>query len=142
MTLAMYVLAFHVAVAVLGIGLIGALPLGARNARHAGLDLQVLSVWAPPLLLAVRLSLLLAFASGALLDFLAHGAWHEALWFRLAGLLVVVTAICLARARVALTRGLAGGLTASLALRRIERWGFTSMIAVACVVLLMECKPF
>jgi len=97
---------------------------------------------ARPLLLTVRLSLLLAFSSGVLLDFVAHGAFHEALWFRLAGLLVVGTAICLARAGAALSRGLSGGLAAPLALRRIEGWGFTSVIAVACIVVLMEWKPF
>src|SRR6187431_2509481 len=133
MTLGMFALLFHVVVAVLGVGSIAALPIAARNA---------LGVWARPLLLTVRLSLLLAFSSGVLLDFVAHGAFHEALWFRLAGLLVVGTAICLARAGAALSRGLSGGLAAPLALRRIEGWGFTSVIAVACIVVLMEWKPF
>jgi hypothetical protein len=93
-------------------------------------------------LLTARLSLLLAFASGALLDFAFHGAFHEAWWFRLSGLLVVLTAVCLARARAALTRGLSGAVTVPAALRRMESWGFTSVIAVACIVVLMEWKPF
>jgi|SRR6187431_2706714 len=142
MTLGMFALLFHVVVAVLGVGSIAALPIAARNARRAGLAFGALGVWARPLLLTVRLSLLLAFSSGVLLDFVAHGAFHEALWFRLAGLLVVGTAICLARAGAALSRGLSGGLAAPLALRRIEGWGFTSVIAVACIVVLMEWKPF
>jgi hypothetical protein len=142
MSLGMFALLFHVVVAVLGVGLIGALPIAVHNARRAGLAPGALAVWAAPFFLTVRLSLFLVFASGALLDFVAHGAFHEALWFRLAGLLVVVTAVCLSRARAALTRGLSGGLAAPLALRRIERWGFTSVIAVACIVVLMEWKPF
>ena len=142
MSLGTFALSFHVVVAVLGVGLIGALPIAVRSARRAGVAPGALAVWAVPLLLAVRLSLLLAFSSGALLNFVAGGAFREALWFRLAALLVVVTAICLARARAALTRGLSGALAAPLALRRIERWGFTSVIAVACIVVLMEWKPF
>jgi len=142
MSLFMFGLSFHVIVAVLGVGLIGALPIGARIARQGGLGLGAFGAWAPPLLLAVRVSLALAFLSGASLDFIAHGAFHAAWWFRLAGLLVIVTALCLARARATLTRGLAGALEARLALRGFERWGFTSVIAVACIVLLMELKPF
>jgi len=142
MTFAAFALSVHVLVAVLGVGLIGALPLAARSARHAGLAFGSLGVWVPSLLLAVRVSLFLAFSSGALLDFVAEGAYHEAIWFRLAGLLLVATAIFLARARAALTLGLSGGLPAPVALQRIERWGFTSVIAVACIVVLMEWKPF
>jgi len=142
MNLAMLALGLHVLVAVLGIGLIGALPLGAWATRRGGLAMSALSVWALPLLLTARISLLLAFVSGAALDFVSGGPFHHALWFRLATLLVVATAICLARARAALTRALSGGLAAPVALRRIEYWGFASVLAVACVVLLMEWKPF
>ena len=142
MNVAMLALLFHVIVAVLGVGLVGALPIAARKARHAGLGLSALAVYVPPLALTVRLSLFLAFSSGDLLYFAAHGEFLEAWWFRLSVLLVVVTALCLARANAALTRGLSGEFDAPAVLRRIERWGFTSAIAVACIVVLMEWKPF
>ena len=32
--------------------------------------------------------------------------------------------------------------SAKLALRGVERWGFTSVIVVACIIVLMEWKPF
>jgi hypothetical protein len=142
MNLAMLTLGLHVLVAVLGIGLIGALPLAAWASRRGGLALGALSVWALPLLRAARISLFLAFISGAALDIVSGGPFHHALWFRLAALLVVATAICLARVRAALARALSGALAEPVALRRIEYWGFTSVIAVACIVLLMEWKPF
>lgn len=142
MNLVLFTLSLHVLVAVLGVGTIAALPLSVRSARRAGLALDALAAWALPLLLMARVSLLLGLLSGALLDFVAHGPFHEAWWFRLSGLLVVVTALCLGRGRAALIRGLSGGLTAKVALRRIESWGFTSVITVACIVLLMVWKPF
>jgi hypothetical protein len=138
----MFTLSLHVLVAVLGVGSIGAFPLCVRSARRGGLALSALAAWALPLLRTARVSLFLGLVSGALLDFVAHGPFHEAWWFRLSGLLVVVTAVCLGRGKVALTRGLSGSLAAPIALRRIESWGFTSVAAVACIVLLMVWKPF
>jgi len=142
MNLALLTLGLHVLVAVLGIGLIGALPLAAWASRRAGLAPNALSVWALPLLLAARISLFLAFASGAALDFVSGGPFHHALWFRFSGLLLVATAICLSRARAALTRALSGGLAQAVALRRIEYWGVASVTVVAGIVLLMAWKPF
>jgi len=142
MNLIPFTLSLHVLVAVLGVGTIGALPLAARGARRASVALGALAVWTRPLLLTARLSLLLAFATGVLLDFLFQGAFHRAVWFRLAGLLVVLTAVCLARAKAALAGGLSGALAEPVALRRLEVWGFTCVIAVAAVVVLMAWKPF
>lgn len=138
----MFTLCLHVLVAVLGVGLIGALPIAVRSARLAALAPNALAVWVQPLLRAARISLFLVFASGAAVDFAFGGAFHRALWFRLAGLLVVVTAVCLGRARASLSRALSGRLAERVALRRIEFWAFTSVIAVACIVVLMEWKPF
>ena|SRR6478735_3094762 len=137
-----FTLSVHVLVAVLGVGTIGVLPMAARSARRADVALSVLVVWMRPMFLTARLSLLFAFASGALLDFTFHGAFHRALWFRLAGLLVVATALCLSRARAALARGLSGKLPAPAALRSVEWWGGASVLAVGCIVVLMEWKPF
>lgn len=142
MNFAMFTLLFHVLVAVLGVGLVGALPLAAWSVRRAGLASAALLVWSKPLLLAARVSLFFAFVSGATLDFALGGPFHHALWFRLAGVLVIVTAICLARARAMLGRALSGALDERVALRRFEYWGFTSVIAVAGIVVLMEWKPF
>jgi len=135
-------LSVHVLIAVLGIGVIGALPIAARSARRGRLSLDALAAWALPLMFTARISLLLAVVSGVVLDFVFGGAFHHALWFRLAAVLVVVTAICLARARATLARATTGGLTEGVAFRRIEYFGFTSVLAVACIVVLMEWKPF
>src|SRR4051812_26536658 len=70
LNLIMFTIALHVLIAVLGVGTIGALPLTARSARRAELTLSGFSVWWLALLRAARVSLFLAFASGALLDFL------------------------------------------------------------------------
>jgi len=138
----MIALSVHVLIAVLGVGVIGALPIVARAARRGGLTPQAIATWAFPLIFSARLSLLLAFVSGAALDFAFGGAFHRAPWFRLAGVLVILTAICLARARAALARATSGSVAQAVALRRIEYWGFTSVAAVACIVVLMEWKPF
>jgi hypothetical protein len=138
----MLVISLHVVIALLGTGLLVAIPFGARGARRLSLELEVLGAWLRPVFRIGRAGLGLAFLSGALLDYLAGGAFHEAGWFRLAGLLLVVAVSCQLGAQAALKRGLAGKLSAPVALRRIELWGVASISAVAGIAVLMEWKPF
>jgi hypothetical protein len=132
----------HVVIAIVGLGVIGAVPIGAATTRRAGLGLVALQAWVKPLLLCTRISLLLLFLTGALLDFVAQGAFHDTVWFRLSVALLVVAGIGQGLARGTLRRGLAGQIEEARALRRIQRLGFTSAAAVACIAVLMETKPF
>ena len=142
MTLYAVAVSAHVVIAIVGLGVIGAVPIGAATTRRKGLDLVALEAWVKPLLLCTRISLLLLFLTGALLDFVAQGAFHGAVWFRLSVALLVLAGVGQGLARGTLRRGLAGQIEASRALRRIERLGFTSAAAVACIAVLMEIKPF
>ncbi len=122
-------LALHVAVAVAGTGLSGAIPLGARAARRAGTD-------APPgfrsLLAYNRAALALMLLSGVALEILAHGAFHATGWFQISFALLVVAGFAVARCQRALRRR---------AFDAIERWGWTAVIAVSCIAVLMVLKP-
>jgi hypothetical protein len=126
--------ALHVVVAVLAIGLVGAIPLVARLARRSsptwtGTD-RLLGV----LLRATQFGFLAMLLTGVLLDFSAGGAFHHAGWFRASVLLLVFTGLFHARARAALRRG--------NALHLVERWGWTMCGSIALITLLMQTKPF
>lgn len=136
------VISLHVVFALLGGGVLVAVPFGARSARRLELELTLVGGGLRPLFLIARAGLGLAFLSGGLLDYLARGAFHEAGWFRLAGLLLLVAVGCQVAAQAALKRGLGGKLSGPAALRRIELWGSASIAAVACIAVLMESKPF
>jgi len=136
------VISLHVVAALLGAGLLAAVPFGTGSARRGGLGLDALSAWLTPLFRTARAGLVLAFLSGALLDYLARGAFHRAAWFRLAGLLLLVTAGCQTGAQASLKQGRTGKLSVPVALRRIELFSGASMFAVACIAVLMEWKPF
>jgi len=142
MSLYSLVVSVHVLVALLAVGPLVAIPLGAHSARRLRLGLGALGAWAQQLFRLAGAGMVVAFLSGALLDYIARGAYHYAGWFRLAGLLLAVTAVCQARARAALKQGLAGKLPDAVALRRIELWGSTAISAVAAIAVLMEWKPF
>jgi hypothetical protein len=133
-------LCFHVIVAILGIGLVAALPIAARLARRAGADLGK-----PDLLAAVlrttQWSLALMFLTGAAMDLEVGGAYHGSGWFRASVVLLVFLGFSHARARAALRKGMAPGGAWAPALRRVERWGWTMCATVALIAILMELKP-
>ncbi len=120
----------HLLVAVLGIGLVGAIPITARFARRSEGVLI-----GPPLLRtllrAVRIGVFTMFLTGVLLDLSAAGVFHSAGWFRASLALLVVVGIALARARTALRRD---------ALDRVERWGWVMCATVALITILMRTK--
>jgi hypothetical protein len=133
MSLCAAAISVHVIVEILGVGLVGAIPLVARTAR---VDDGVFRP-TPPLLDLLfrytRWSLVAALASRALLDFAAHGAFHEATWFRVSFGLLVFLGFCNARGRAALRMG--------APLRRVAGWGWTMCASVAVLAVLVEGKP-
>lgn len=134
-------MALHILVAVMGVGLLGAIPLGARFARRAGVELSALAQWLKPLFRVVRVSLVLAVVTGVALEYAAGGVFHESLWFRASFALLVMAGVGQARSLSGLRRGLDGTLDRLRALKRIEYWGWTSAFAVSCIAVLMELKP-
>ena len=142
MTPYLLLLALHVLTAVCGVGLLGAVPVGAWTARRHELKLETLALWLAPLVGAARISLLVMFVTGAAVDYAAGGAFHGSGWFRASVLLLVVAGAALQLSRVALRRGLAGKADPRRALVHVERWGLSAAVAVAVTTLLMELKPF
>jgi hypothetical protein len=141
MSLYTVAIAVHVVVAVLAIGLVGAVPLTARFARQAAGTLggseQVLGA----LLRAMQFGFLVMVLTGVLLDISVAGAFHGATWFRASIAVLVLIGFSHARARAALRRGFAPGGARELALVRVERWGWAMCVAVALITLLMQTKP-
>jgi hypothetical protein len=134
------VLVVHVLVAVLGVGSIASLAVLAGTARRAGRGSTDPSAWLGPLLRYSAVSLGAMLATGALLDFAAGGAFHEAWWFRGSALLLVATGGLHARARRAVRLG-GEGVTA-VTLRRVERIAYGMCALIAAIAVLMETKPF
>jgi hypothetical protein len=126
----------HVLVAVLGIGLVGAIPIVARVARRSPEALGPSGTVVGTLARVVQVGLLIMFLTGVLIDVSAAGAFHGAGWFRISVALLVVVAVAMNRTRAALRRGLAP----HEALVRVERWGWAAFVAVAVVTLLMRTK--
>ena len=77
----------HVVVAVMGAGLVFAVALVARE------DQRLPPAGLPTLVRGAQAALGLLMLSGIAMGVLFGGALHEAVWFRLAGLLLVVTGV-------------------------------------------------
>ncbi len=80
--------------------------------------------------------------TGALLDAVAHGAYHESGWFRASFALLVFLGVALSRARASLRKAHARDGDLEGALRRVERWGWSMCATVVLITGLMEVKPF
>jgi hypothetical protein len=104
-------LAFHAIVAVLGVGQLGAL---ARSGSDA-------------LFLPVRIALALMFISGAALEYVSGGAWHDFIWFRASVGLLVASGVLLVIAKRNERR------------RKMLAWICCALIAI--ITTLMELKP-
>jgi hypothetical protein len=144
MTMDLYstTLALHVVVAVVGIGLIGAIPLVARFARRAGELPSARSSLLDALFRYTRLSLATMALTGGVLDFTVGGAFHSTGWFRVSVGLLLVAAFSHARARAALRKYLASDSAVGPNLWYVERWGWAACATVALMAVLMEAKPF
>jgi len=132
----------HVLFAVIGTGLLGAIPLLARAARTSHTPLSVLETTLRPVFLFTQIALGLTFLSGAVMDFLTHGALHDQGWFRLGALAIVVAGIARARAKTLLKRGGASKPDPQPVIRGIEGWGAVACFAIAAATVVMELKPF
>jgi len=119
-----WVLSLHVIVAILGVGQLAAVAVTAGKADVATLT---------SLIRNARLSLAAMFISGAALDFMSGGAFHERLWFRGSAILLIVTGILSWRAQKA-------ARAAQPARVRGLSWGMCG--AVALITILMELKPW
>jgi hypothetical protein len=136
------VLVVHVLVAVLGLGSIASLAVLAGTARRAGRGAMDPSAWLSPLLRYSAVSLGAMLATGAFLDLVAGGGFHEAWWFRGSALMLVATGGLHAQARRAVRRGLAGEGVTAVTLRRVERIAYGMCALIAAIAVLMETKPF
>ena len=138
--------AIHVLVAVLGVGLVGAIPITARIARRsaaavsaAGEARSVEPILAV-LLLATQLAFLVMVITGVLVDVAMAGAFHRTAWFQVSIAVLLVVGLSHARARSALRNARREGAR-DAALGRVERWGIVMCVGVATVALLMQVKP-
>lgn len=135
-------ISIHIMVAVLGIGVVGAIPFAARLARRNGAGLSTNATLLDTLLRPMRWSLAAMLVTGCLLDYAASGAFHSTAWFRLSVVLFVFLGFSYGRTRAVLRTGLAGDGAGEAALRRVERWGWIMCGTAALMAVLMEVKPF
>ncbi len=135
-------IALHVAIAVLGVGMLGAIPIVASFARRNGPALGLYTGVLDLLFRLTRWGLAAVAITGALTDLAAGGAFHQSAWFRASVGLLILAAVAHARARAALRRSLASDDAGREALRPVERWGWTTCAAVALIAVLMEAKPW
>lgn len=127
------VLVTHVVIAILGVGSIASVAIVAATARKAGHAPAQALVWIAPLLRYSIYSLAAMLVTGILLDFVAHGAFHESWWFRGSVLLLVATGALHGFARRAMRAAV---------LRRLEWIAYGMCVLVAAITMLMELKPF
>ena len=124
-------IAIHVLVAVLAVGLVGAVPLAARLAQTAGQPAGAAALLRA-LLVAVQVGLGVMLLTGVLLDFAVAGGFHHMRWFQLSIAVLVFLGLSLGRARAALREH---------AFRAVERWGWAMCASVAAITVLMQLKP-
>lgn len=135
------VLALHVVVAVLGLGLIAAVPLVVAAGRRQGRTAAEVAAVLTPLLRYSGISLGVLLLTGAILDVAVGGALHERWWFRGSALLLFVTGALHGMTRRALRGALAAPASEPL-LRHVERLAYAMCLVIAAIVVLMEAKPF
>ena len=135
-------LVLHVLVAVLGLGSILAVAVGAAAIRRVRRDPADAATWLAPLLRFSAISLGIMFVTGILMDAAAGGAFHDRWWFRGSAVLLVLTGILHARARRLARSGFASHAGPDAALRGIERLAYGMSGLIAAITVLMEIKPF
>jgi hypothetical protein len=141
MTLYTVAVALHVVFAVLGVGMVGAVPLTARFARNGAGTLSGSARTLTALLRAIQRAFLAMLVTGVVLDVSVAGAFHRTTWFKASVAVLLVVGVSHARARAALRRGFAEGGSQELALGHVERWGWAMCAAVAVITVLMQIKP-
>ena len=127
-----FAIAVHVVVAVLAVGLVGAIPLTARLARRFAGQLPAAEGILGALVRSVQLGLFVMLLTGVVLDFSVAGGYHRMAWFRASIAVLVFLGFCLGRARAALRTHELG---------RVEAWGWAVCASVAVITTLMQLKP-
>jgi hypothetical protein len=141
MTLYTVAIAVHVVVAVLGVGMVGAVPLTARFARNGAGTLAGSARTLGVLLRSTQGAFLAMVVTGVLLDVSVAGAFHRTTWFKASVTMLLIVGVSHGRARAALRRGFAEGGSQELALGLVERWGWAMCVAIAVITVLMQMKP-
>ena len=134
--------ALHAVVAVVGIGLLGAIPITASQARCSGVAASKSLL--ESLFRYTQWSLAIMLLTGVLLDFTAGGGFPTKVRGSALPSVSSLSFVCHARARRAFRRGLAPGGDAEAALRTVERLGWVMCAIVGLIVWLaccMEVKP-
>jgi hypothetical protein len=132
----------HVLVAVLGLGTITAIGLGAAVSRRGGLRWPEAASWFRPLLRCSVASLGAMLVSGLLLDVLARGAFHGLWWFRGSVILLLATGALHGQARRALRLGAGSDERPGPWMARIEYSAYGMCVLSGAITVLMEVKPF
>ncbi len=135
MTPYVFVKLVHVLAAVLGLGMIGATGLMASARATVPGDLLVLSRWS-------SVGLVIMFTTGAGLNIVSGGAFHQLWWFRLSGLSLIATGAIVGLSRRQLRRWSSGELQADRARRHVARSSWVACALVAWITVLMELRPF
>ena len=130
-------IAVHVLVAVLAVGLVGAIPITARLARQSGAGAEGIL---KRLLRTVQAGLGAMVITGILIDVAASGAFHGAVWFKASIGTLLVLGFSLGRTRGILRRGFAPGATPDTTLRQVEGWGWVMLASVGVITILMQTK--
>jgi hypothetical protein len=133
-------IAIHVVVAVLAVGVVGAIPLTARIARQSAGRFEGSENALGVLLRIMQVGFVVMVLTGVLLDVSMAGAFHRTGWFKASMAVLVVIGFSHARARAALRAGLQPGGVRDVALSRVERWGWSMCAAVALITILMQTK--
>jgi hypothetical protein len=144
MSLFALILSVHAISAVLGVGLLGAIPITAAFVRRRGPAAAGESALIATLLRYTLANLVIVGLSGVLLEVAARGAFHSALWFQGSVALYLVLGFSHGRARRALRKGLGAGAdpgTTLASMQSVERWGWAMCTAAGGIALLMVVKP-
>jgi hypothetical protein len=140
MTPYQFAVSFHVIVAILGLGQLTGMVVVGSAANSAGPVSPVIWTALRRLTRGTTWSLVLLFLSGALVEFLLGGSFHDRWWFRLSVLLWMVLGGLLGSTRRALrageTRGDAG------VFGRVVRNAIAMCTVAAAITILMEAKPW
>jgi hypothetical protein len=141
MMLYVIAIALHVVVAVLGVGIVGAVPITARFARRSQGPLAGIERVLAALLRAMQVGFLAMVTTGVLLDLSPAGPFHGSAWFKVSIAVLPLIGFSHVRAKAALRGGFGPGGAPDVALGRVERWGWVMCAAVALITVLMQVKP-
>jgi len=137
MTLYPIALSIHVVTAILGLGQVAGIAILASSAQTEATAPSTTWTALRRLTRGTTWSLALMLLSGALIDYSVGGGYHEAWWFRLSFVLLVVLGAINGRTRRALRKR-----ESTPPLQRIARGAWSMCAIIAVVAVLMEVKPW